>query len=169
MNGCCEGHGPLWTFRTQFIRGYRVVACHEVWHYNDASDDLFESYMNRFLKVKVHAGGFPAWCDTDEKKAQFVADYKQVLKGVELDVDKMKKNPSMYTVSKLYLNTLWGKFGQRQNLGSMKMINTEEEFWRLLLTDGVELPVSSFMVNGTPKSRTRTTMSCVRLVSTPTW
>jgi hypothetical protein len=114
--------------------GYEMMDCHEIWHFEQSSETLFRDYMNRFLANKVQSGGYPAWCDTDEKKTKYIADYEEV-EGVVVDPDKVKKNPSMYTSSKLNLNTLWGKFGQRQNLGSMKLVNSEEQFWQLLLSN----------------------------------
>ena len=118
--------------------GYQMVSCSEIWQYDDSSDTLFTSYMNRFLANKMHAGDYPAHCDTPEKKAKYIEDIAWV-EGVELEDSKMLKNPSMYNVSKLNLNTLWGKFGQRENLGKTKLVNDEETFWRLLFSNQCQI------------------------------
>ena len=71
-------------------------------------------YMNYFLQ----ASGFPAECDTDEKKAQYIADYaaKEV---IELDPRQIAKNPGLRALAKLVLNSFWGKYTKRKNKGRL--------------------------------------------------
>ncbi|XP_055353927.1 uncharacterized protein LOC129599656 [Paramacrobiotus metropolitanus] len=68
--------------------GYRVVEMYEVWHWAQTDTKLFAAYMNKFLKVKMEASGWPAWCDTDEKKANFIQMVKD-REGIILDPDAM--------------------------------------------------------------------------------
>ena len=114
--------------------GYTLLKVHEIWDFPESSNDLFGGYMNRFLAQKVEASGYLQDCQTDEDKDRFRRDYLRV-EGVQLDHKNMKKNEAMRNCAKLMLNTLWGKFGQRNNLGSMKMVNTEEEFFQLLFSN----------------------------------
>ena len=86
----------------------------EVYHYDewavyDGKDDttgLFTKYINAFLKIKQEASGWPSWCDTQEKKHQYIADYKGH-EGVELDPAKIEKNPALRSLAKLCLNSFW--------------------------------------------------------------
>merc|ERR1712138_36229 len=55
--------------------------------------------------------------------------------GIRLDTDHIKKNPGLKAVAKLCLNSLWGKFGQRQNKTQVEVIYSVKELWDLLLND----------------------------------
>ena len=39
-------------------KGYEVLKIHEVWHWEETSDELFKEYVNTFLKTKQEASGF---------------------------------------------------------------------------------------------------------------
>ena len=43
--------------------------------------------------------------------------------SIDLDHTKCKKNPGMRAISKLFLNSLWGKFGQSSTLDQREFIN----------------------------------------------
>ena len=49
---------------------------------------------------------------TAEEKQVYIDDYKTV-EGIQLSARDIKKNAGLYKMAKLYLNSLWGKFGQR--------------------------------------------------------
>ncbi|KAE8740298.1 hypothetical protein FOCC_FOCC014198, partial [Frankliniella occidentalis] len=99
--------------------GYTLIKTFEVWIYdgvtqycpknkdptNVAKRGLFAEYVNKNLKLKLEASGWPPEMDTDEKRAAYVAD--QASKGVFLDVDNIVFNPSLRALSKLELNSLW--------------------------------------------------------------
>ncbi|KAK3929023.1 putative DNA polymerase [Frankliniella fusca] len=101
-------------------KGYRLVEVHEVYQYPRTSkydpdtrkDGLLSAYVRRFMALKIQASGWPPECDTEEKQAKFVED---ALKhdGVVLDPTKMEKNPALRALSKLMLNSFWGKFGEK--------------------------------------------------------
>jgi hypothetical protein len=73
---------------------------------------FFKDYINLFLAVKQEASGWPASCTTEEQRAEYVRMYKEK-EGIDLDPARIANNPGMYSVAKLYLNSLWGKWGQR--------------------------------------------------------
>lgn len=89
----------------------------EVYHYDDwstydgkeDSTGMFTKYINAFLKIKQEASGWPAWCDTQEKKDKYISDYKE-REGVELDPAKIEKNPALRSLAKLCLNSFWVSF-----------------------------------------------------------
>jgi len=47
----------------------------------------------------------------------------------------MTKNPGLKAVAKLCLNSLWGKFGQRNNKTQVDVVYSVKELWDLLLND----------------------------------
>ena len=64
--------------------------------------------------MKQEASGWNHDIQTPEQREAFLVDY-EAHEGVKLDPAKMTKNPGARTISKLSLNTLWGKFGQHDN------------------------------------------------------
>ena len=57
-------------------KGYQVLQLHEVWHFPQQSDELFKDYVNTFLKIKQEASGYPKNSTTEEKKQQYVEEYR---------------------------------------------------------------------------------------------
>ena len=82
---------------------------HEVWHFPETSDALFKDYVDTFLKIKQESSGYPKNCTTKEQKQQYVDEYLEV-EGIQLDPDKIEHNPGMRALSKLMLNSFWGKY-----------------------------------------------------------
>ena len=66
------------------------------------------------MKIKQEASGWPTECNTDEKKTNYLQEYKDH-EGIQLDPVKIEKNPGLRSLAKLMLNSFWGKFGQRPN------------------------------------------------------
>ena len=89
-------------------KGYVVLNLHEVWHWEETSDELFKEYVNTFLKIKQEASGYPPDCVTDEQKQRYIDRYYE-REGIRLDPDKIKYNPGLRYLAKLMLNSLWGK------------------------------------------------------------
>ncbi|XP_041351271.1 uncharacterized protein LOC121370216 [Gigantopelta aegis] len=111
-------------------KGYQVITVYEVYHwpettqYNPTTRDggLFAEYINTFLKLKQEASGWPEWCLTDEDKDQYIRQYRDK-EGVQLDKDKITKNPGLRSLAKLCLNSFWGKYGQRLNMKQSAFIH----------------------------------------------
>ena len=96
--------------------GAESVKIHEVWHFSRDSTDLFSGYISTFLKIKQEASGWPSDVGEDpDKRRMYVETYKQT-EGIQLDVEKIEKNPGMRSLAKMMLNSFWGKFGV--NLGN---------------------------------------------------
>ena len=85
--------------------GYTLMDTFEVWHFPDKEDRLFEKYVDKFLKLKTEASGWPKAVMTDAEKDGYVADYMQ-REGVDLDPSNIKENPAMRALAKLCLNRL---------------------------------------------------------------
>ena len=83
--------------------GYRMVKMEEVWQYDQSKVGLFAEYINKFLKLKTEASGWPADVVTKEQKETFIADFK-AREDVELEPEKITVNPEMRALAKLCLN-----------------------------------------------------------------
>ena len=57
--------------------GYQILKIYEVLHYEESIHDLFTGYINKFLKLKTEASGWPNNCVTQEERQQFVDEYSQ--------------------------------------------------------------------------------------------
>ena len=123
--------------------GYEVLETYEVWHF-DQSTDLWKDYITYFLKVKLESSehSYPT-------KEAYAAAVKQD-QGIDLDIDKIAYNPGRRAVAKLCLNSLWGKFGQRDNMGNTEYITDPCRFYEILLDDELTnihvFPLSEEMV-----------------------
>ena len=54
------------------------------------STDLFKSYIQKWLKDKTEANGCPSFCNTDEAKEKYIADY-YAHEGVQFEPDRLKR------------------------------------------------------------------------------
>ena len=95
--------------------GYVIQHVHEVYHFEETRRGLFAEYVNTWLKIKVEASGWPSGCDTEEQRQAYVEDFERH-EGIQLDLTKIAYNPGRRSLAKLMLISLWGKFGQRDNL-----------------------------------------------------
>ena len=86
-------------------KGYKILKIHEVWHFptEQRKEGLFAPYVDTWLKHKTEASGWPSHCTTAEKKAEYVTQYKEH-EGIELEPERMEKNPGRKQVAKLMLN-----------------------------------------------------------------
>lgn len=95
--------------------GYQIEEIYEVLHYENHSTQLFNDYISLFMKEKFHSSGMPEWVKTDEDMDKFINDMSE-RQGMTLEKEKIIKNPIKRMISKLMLNSLYGKFGQRPNM-----------------------------------------------------
>ena len=116
-------------------RGYRIQQVHEVWHFPRHSVQLFQTYVNTFLKIKQEASRWPDWVGDDpQKRTEYVANYR-AKEGVELAPENIAKNPGRRSLAKLMLNSFWGKYGQQSNKTQVDVFSSPAEFYKLLLDD----------------------------------
>ncbi|KAK4874279.1 hypothetical protein RN001_013639 [Aquatica leii] len=124
---------------------YKILEFHEIWEYKIEMYDsaaktggLFTGYIDNFLKLKQENSGWPASCQNEIQKEKYIKDYFQK-EGVQLRKEKICKNSGMRYISKLMLNSFWGKFGQRENLTQTSIITNPREFFKLLTDPDVEV------------------------------
>ena len=66
------------------------------------------------MKIKQEASGWPAECDTEQNKMDYLDDYRKH-QDIQLDYQRIEKNPGWRSLAKLMLNSFWGKLGQCPN------------------------------------------------------
>ncbi|KAK3920747.1 putative DNA polymerase [Frankliniella fusca] len=120
-------------------KGYQLIRVHEVYQYpgvmeynpETGEDGLLSPYVRCFMALKLQASGWPAECTTPELKQKYVDD---VLKydGVIIDPDKVEKRPALRALSKLLLNSFWGKFGEKTIRPKTEFIYTREQLMNII-------------------------------------
>lgn len=133
--------------------GYEVLRIHEAWHYSETtkydkaskSGGLFATYMNTFIKLKLEASGYPRHVGTDDEKNAYIEKIEKT-EGVLLDKENIEKNGGKRMTSKLCLNNLWGKMGQRNNMQQSAFIRHPQKFFDLLTSQDIELN-DCFVIN----------------------
>lgn len=118
---------------------------------------LFSGYVQTFLKLKTEAEAWDVDGEylTDVAKSLSKLRRKNVdgsnndlinkitkvdeeiksierVDGYKIDRSKLKtvKNPGMRSVAKLFLNSLWGKFGQRDSYTETEYIYSAQDLWK---------------------------------------
>lgn len=119
-------------------KGYRILKIHEIWHFENTSSDLFSEYVNYFLRIKQESSGFPDWVQTPEDQVKYVEEYYKH-EGVRLRLDKIEYNPGLRALAKLCLNSLWGKFCQKDDRLNTEFVSDPLQFYRRLNGADIEL------------------------------
>ena len=118
---------------TAIKKGYKVLRTYEVWHFDKTADDLFKGYIRRIMKIKLESGKY------DFKTKEEETDFKlKIKKSSDIDIEKFEFDAGLRSISKLCLNSLWGKFGQRSNMSRMKYVTEVSEFYEILLDDELD-------------------------------
>ena len=102
-------------------RGYTVTRIHKA-HTYQPSHELWQGYIRRFLRGKLASSGKP------KDLGRFIAECKERY-DIEPTPEEITKNPGFRAVCKLLLNSLQGKFCQR-NLPVEKTTDAPE-WWKL--------------------------------------
>jgi hypothetical protein len=95
-----------------------VLQIHEVYEYQvtryDKSTGEGGLYagINTFLKIKAEASGYPNWVRSPADEDRYIEEFKHS-EGIILDKTQIKYNAAKHGLSKLCLNSLWGKFCER--------------------------------------------------------
>ena len=111
-------------------KGYEIIKIYEVWHFDRSTDDLFKGYIRRFMKIKLESSSYNFKTEKEER------DFKINIKNsLDIDIEKFEFNAGLRSISKLCLNSLWRKFGQRPNMSQTKHITELSEFYSILLND----------------------------------
>jgi hypothetical protein len=84
------------------------------------------------------------------------SEYKERLR-VNIDLANTKLNPGLRYISKLLLNSLWGKFGQRNNLTKTELLKSPADYFSLVLDKKIDIaqimPVGEEMMRVTYREK----------------
>ena len=119
-------------------KGYKIEKIYEVWHFPETSCDLFKGYIRKFMKIKLESSELKTG---PEMKYKSKEQFKQIVEerlGIELCLQSMKFNPGRRAIAKMCLNSLWGKFGQRNNMKQHKYVTEPKEFYKILLNEKID-------------------------------
>ena len=117
--------------------GYEVTAVHAVawWPEEQCSFELWGDYFKKFVPIKDANSGYPkGWDEKEFREAYKLWPENQ---GAELKHEDIKLNPGMKNVTKLFLNTLWGKMSMRMNQSRTTVFKRGQtaEFFSLIMSD----------------------------------
>jgi hypothetical protein len=95
---------------------------------------LFKGYVKAFMKIKLETS---EWRNDFESEEEYRKAVKENL-GIELG--KIENNPGKRAVAKICLNSLWGKFAQRQNMGATEYVTdiVSKRFYEIILDDRLD-------------------------------
>jgi len=119
--------------------GYQVLQVYEVLHWplESRSNNYFKGYMSFFLRQKQESEGWKKAGasneqPTEEEKETIINELYQLNGNIgKMRPEKVRINPVMRQLAKLYLNCLWGKFGQSTDSTQQKKIYGYNEFLQL--------------------------------------
>lgn len=122
-------------------KGYRITKLNLIVHFEETSEHLFASYIFTFFKLKIIATGWRKFGIHDpNQRAWFLNEVKRRY-GIDITMNDMKEehNAGLYYISKLCLNSLWGKFGQRENFKECKDLFEHARLLDMLKDDTTEV------------------------------
>lgn len=125
--------------RKAVSKGYTILKVHEIWHYkrmvqrNVATGEkgIFTDYVRTFLKIKQESSGYPAHVTTEDQKKAYIKDYK-LKQGIDLDPVLIKPNDGLRLISKTCLVSIWGKYGQKDNLEQVSYVTDYDQLIMLI-------------------------------------
>ncbi|MBW0532615.1 hypothetical protein O181_072330 [Austropuccinia psidii MF-1] len=101
-------------------KGYVISRVHEIYQYpgtmvfdpKTGQNGVLSAYVRCFMALKIQASGWPSDCVTEKDKNDYI---EGILKfdGITVDPTKIDFNPALRTLSKLILNSFWGKMGEK--------------------------------------------------------
>ena len=98
--------------------GYVITKIYVGYEYKKYNG-LMKDYVKCFVKMKIENSKNYTKEEVDEINKY----HESIGLSIDLDHTKCKKNPGMRAISKLFLNSLWGKFGQSSTLDQREFIN----------------------------------------------
>jgi DNA polymerase type B, organellar and viral len=135
-------HGTFTTIEIKeaLKRNYKILDVVEFWKY-EKTNDLFNNFITTFLKEKIKNSGWGE-VETESEKLKFFNDLKK--EGIELQEDEIVDNPTMRFISKLILNSLWGRLSMNPAKPQSSIVYDTHEFLELIFNESIE--VSPFMM-----------------------
>lgn len=111
--------------RLALSKGYRILECYEVWHWDEWDSNLYTEYVKTFLRGKITSGGFPPHVVTEEDKLTYCREVSADVHPA-ITVDEVELNPAKRLLNKLMLNVSWGKLATRCDLSKVEFLDSDE-------------------------------------------
>jgi hypothetical protein len=94
--------------------GYTILHITEMWEYEGRSETIFKGFIVPFIREKILASR-KGLVDGNEftGKGTQIKNYLELLTGKQITTDMFKDVPVIRQTSKLMMNSIYGKFGQR--------------------------------------------------------
>ena len=122
-------------------KGYLIKKIYEAGLFREKSNNLFKEYVKGFMKIKLETS---PWKDDFETIQDYTAAIKSCL-DIHLDPENVATNPGKRAVAKICLNSLWGQFGQRQNMTQTEYVSDVKRWYKILLDDRLEISNTIFI------------------------
>jgi hypothetical protein len=124
-----------------FELGYKLIKVHSCLYWTETAKygdekypkGIFGTYVNKYLKIKTEASGWPAHVITEADKLKYIQKFEKK-EDVILDYNNIAYNPGLRFLAKILLNSLWGKFVMRDNLYKTDLIRSTERFNQLVFS-----------------------------------
>jgi hypothetical protein len=78
------------------------------------------------LKIKQEATGYPSWVLSEDYKNRYIREYNG-REAILLDKNNIKPNSGLKALSKLLLNSQWGRYAMQTLKTSCKFITSYQE------------------------------------------
>lgn len=88
--------------------------------------------------MKAEASGYPDWVKSESDRDKYIANYLND-EGIQLEKDKIEKNPGLRTLSKACLNYLYGKFGEKEDKLRKAIISERRKVVDLISNVNIEI------------------------------
>ena len=124
-------------------KGYKILEIYEVHHFEEKSNDLFKHYIEKHMKIKLESSVDNTSFKIDLEKQKYINEAK--IMGINLDEKCFSKNPGKKAIAKIFLNSLWGKFGQRDNLKQVEFITEIADLYKIYYDKTVTISDLSFI------------------------
>ena len=115
-------------------KGYRVVEVYEVYEnkitqYDPATEQggLFVEYIKTFLKLKAEVSGYPSWVRTSEDEDSYI-NALMASEVIRLERNNIRPNAARRALTKLCLNSKWGKLTESNHRTMTELISKTQEF-----------------------------------------
>lgn len=146
----------IYEVKVSLLKNYRLLEVFEIWNYGvceydekTKTNNVFTEFIRCFARIKMEASGWPDHVKTEAQQDEYIAEIERK-DHIRLDKQKIEHNPSYRQVSKLILNSLWGRIAMKSGEERVKtaIIRHKKELYDLLFSSIVEI-VDLFFPNET--------------------
>jgi len=129
LNGTWVMDDMRWTVE----KGYWILELYEVYQYQVTQYDpktgeggIFVDYINKFLKLKTEASGYPGWVHSPTDGDRYVDAFWQS-EGIRLYKEAIRQNAAKRGLAKHCLKSKWGKLTEKNDRTMTKIIKEPKD------------------------------------------